>query len=394
MDNDLGAFCQHAPRGSLSLGGGDGPLAGLTVAIKDLFGIEGIVTGAGNPDWHAGAAPAVSTAPAVARLVAAGGLVTGKTITDELAFSLNGENAHYGTPINPKAPGRIPGGSSAGSAAAVAGGLVDIGLGTDTGGSVRLPSSYCGIWGLRPTHGAIPIGGCVPLAPGFDTVGWFARDGNTLARAGAVLLDTALPDEPGFTRALIATDAFDRLPPAFRGELLQLARALAGRLGPVEEVSLAEEGLETWRAAFRVCQSGEVWQTHGDWVRRANPTFGPGIADRFAYAASLGETEIAEARAVQARVRDHLDALLVPGTLLVMPGASGPPPLCNTSGPVLEDLRNRALEVLCPAGLAGLPQLALPAMTVEEGPIGLGLVAARGADTRLLALAATMGDHA
>lgn len=394
MHNDHGAFCQHAPRGSLNLGGGGGPLAGLTVGIKDLFDIEGIVTGAGNPDWHAGAAPAARTAPAVKRLIEAGGRVTGKTITDELAFSLNGENAHYGTPVNPKAPGRIPGGSSAGSAAAVAAELVDIGLGTDTGGSVRLPSSYCGIWGLRPTHGAVPIEGCVPLAPGFDTVGWFARDGATLARAGAVLLDTALPETHGFTRALIATDAFDRLPPAFRGELMQLARALAGQLGPVEEVTLAEEGLETWRAAFRVAQSSEVWETHGEWVQRVNPSFGPGIADRFAYAASLGEAEIAEARAVQASVRNRLDALLTPETLLVMPGASAPPPLCNTAGAVLEDLRNRALEVLCPAGLSGLPQLALPAMTVEEGPLGLGLVARRGADARLLVLAARMGDHA
>jgi amidase len=393
MDDDLGAFCPHAPRGSLSLGGGEGPLAGLTVGIKDLFDIAGIVTGAGNPDWHAGAAPAAVTAPAVTRLVEAGGLVTGKTITDELAFSLNGENAHYGTPVNPKAPGRIPGGSSAGSAAAVAGGLVDIGLGTDTGGSVRLPASYCGIWGLRPTHGAVPIEGCVPLAPGFDTVGWFARDGATLARAGAVLLDTPLPEAHGFTHALIAIDAFDRLAPAFRGDLLDRARALASRIGPADDITLAEEGLDSWRAAFRVAQSAEIWQTHGDWVRRTGPRFGPGIAERFAYAASLGDAELAEARAVQTRVRARLDALLTPETLLVVPGASGPPPPCNTAGPVLEDLRNRALEVLCPAGLAGLPQLALPAMAVEEGPIGLGVVARRGADARLLALAAAIGDH-
>ena len=388
--DDLGAFCPHAPLGSLSIGGGAGPLQGLTLGIKDLFDIAGIVTGAGNPDWFAGAAPATATATAVARLVGAGGRIVGKTITDELAFSLNGENAHYGTPKNPAAPGRIPGGSSAGSASATAGGLVDIGLGTDTGGSVRLPSSYCGLWGMRPTHGAVPIDGCVALAPSFDTVGWFARDAATLAKAGAVLLDSPVPGAHGFSRVLIAVDAFDRLAPAFRRELLPVARALAAEVGPAKDVVLAPEGLEAWRLAFRVVQSFEVWQTHGDWITRTKPRFGPGIADRMAYAASLTADQHAEATEARRQVRARMDSLLAPDTLLIVPGAATPPPLCGTGGAVLDDLRNRALEVLCPAGMAGLPQLARPALTTAEGPIGLGLVAMRGADTRLLSLGMTL----
>ena len=387
--DDLGAFAPHAPLGSLSIGGGPGPLQGLTLGIKDLFDIAGIATGAGNPDWFSGAAPATATAPAVARLVDAGGRIVGKTITDELAFSLNGENAHYGTPKNPAAPGRIPGGSSAGSASATAGGLVDIGLGTDTGGSVRLPSSYCGLWGMRPTHGAVPIEGCVALAPSFDTVGWFARDATTLAKAGAVLLDSPVPEAHGFARVLIAIDAFDRLAPAFRRDLLPMARALASTIGPAEDVVLAPEGLEAWRLAFRVVQSFEVWQTHGDWITRAKPRFGPGIADRMAYAASLTADQHAEAAEARKLVRARMDGLLADDTLLIVPGAAAPPPLCGTGGPVLEDLRNRALDILCPAGMAGLPQLARPALTTPEGPVGLGLVAMRGADTRLLSLGMT-----
>jgi amidase len=388
--DDLGAFCPHAPLGSISIGGGPGALRGLTLGIKDLFDIEGIVTGAGNPDWFAAAAPATATAPAVQRLLAAGGRIVGKTITDELAFSLNGENAHYGTPRNPAAPGRIPGGSSAGSASATAGGLVDIGLGTDTGGSVRLPASYCRLWGMRPTHGAVPIEGCVPLAPGFDTVGWFARDAATLARAGGVLLGGTVPVQHGFSRALIAIDAFDRLAPAYRAELLPLAHALAARIGPTETITLAPEGLEAWRLAFRVLQSRQAWQTHGAWITRTKPAFGPGIADRMAWAATITDDQVAEAQTVRQRVRSRLAGLLADGAVLVMPGASAPPPLCATAGPVLEDLRNRALEILCPAGLGGLPQLALPALSTAEGPIGLGLVAAKGADLRLLALGAAL----
>ncbi|MDQ2103939.1 amidase family protein, partial [Azospirillum isscasi] len=190
MPNDpLNAFVPHGL--SEIPGAADGPLAGLRFAVKDLFHIAGLPTGAGNPDWLRTHEVPQETAPAVRRLLDAGARVAGKTLTDELAWSLAGENAHYGTPENPKAPGRIPGGSSSGSASAVAGGAVDFAIGTDTGGSIRLPASYCGLYGLRPTHGAVPLDGSVPLAPSFDTVGWFAREAALLRRVGAVLLPPA-----------------------------------------------------------------------------------------------------------------------------------------------------------------------------------------------------------
>ena len=188
-----------------------GPLQGLSFAANDVFDIAGDRTGNGNPVWLETHPPASHTASAVERLLAAGARMVGKTHTDELAYSLNGENVHYGTPINPRAPGRIPGGSSSGSAAAVAGGLVDFALGTDCGGSVRLPASYCGIYGVRTSHGLIPIDGVADLAASFDTVGWFARDPAMMRRVG----DVMLPAAPAFVpkRLLIATDAF-----AFAGD--------------------------------------------------------------------------------------------------------------------------------------------------------------------------------
>ncbi|MGY6410088.1 MAG: amidase [Alkalilacustris sp.] len=389
--DDRGAFVPHAPFDAYGPGG-QGPLAGLTLAVKDLFDVEGLVTGGGTPAWAEGRAPAEADAPPVAALRAAGARLVGKTVTDELAWSLNGENVHYGTPRNPAAAGRIPGGSSSGSAVAVAAGLADIGLGTDTGGSVRLPASYCGVWGLRPSHGAISLRGAVPLAPSYDTVGWFARDAATLHAAGRALL-TGTPT-PAPTRLWLAEDAFARVDPTLRDALIDAAHSLADRLGlPLLPVTLAPEdffpdGLAAWRGAFRVAQSAEVWETHGAWVRAANPTFGPGIADRFAYAASLDPTEIAVARATRAAIAARMRDLTA-GAAILMPGAAGIAPPLGLTGPALDDIRDRALEIMCPAGHAGLPQLAIPALHRPEGPLGLGLIGPAGADLSLLALVET-----
>ena len=200
-----GAFC---PQGDFEIAGApSGPLHGLTFATKDIFDIAGRVTGCGNPDWLASHAPAARNAPAVQKLLDAGAHMIGKTITDELAFSLNGQNFHYGTPRNAMTPDRIPGGSSCGSASAVGHGIVDLALGSDTGGSVRIPACLNGIFGIRPTHDAVDSSGVMPLAPSFDTIGWFARDAQTLLRAGDVLLP---PDRSGIapSRFYIARDAF------------------------------------------------------------------------------------------------------------------------------------------------------------------------------------------
>ena len=167
---------------------GSGRLSGLSFAVKDLFDVAGAATTYGNPDWASTHAPAVATAPVVTTLLQAGARMVGKTKTMELAYGLTGENVWQGTPINPRAPDRFPGGSSCGSAAAVAAGLADFAIGSDTGGSVRIPASYCGLFGIRPTFGAISLAGACPLAPSFDTCGWFARGAALLAGIGDVLL--------------------------------------------------------------------------------------------------------------------------------------------------------------------------------------------------------------
>ncbi|MEM6711191.1 MAG: amidase [Pseudomonadota bacterium] len=391
----LGAFMDHAP---YSLDGyaaepRDGPLSGLTLGVKDLFDVAGFKTGAGSPTWMATAREADQNAPSVAALFGAGARFVGKTTTDEIAWSLNGENAHYGTPVNPAAPGRIPGGSSSGSASAVAGKLVDIGLGSDTGGSVRLPASYCGLWGLRPTHGRIDISGAVPLAPGFDTVGWFTRDADTFQRVGAVFFDGE-PEAP--TRLMIAEDMFARASDDVRQALHDKAILVGELLNlDIEHITLCptdawSNGLLEWREAFRICQSSEAWEVHGAWAERETPDFGPGIKDRFAYAKGLSANQVAGARAARKVIAKHLHESLTPGTLLIVPGAAGVAPLKGLEGPELDDIRGRALDLLCPAGLASLPQLAVPALRLSEGPVGLGIIGCQGADEALLAIASQL----
>jgi amidase len=384
MTRQLGAFCSDLD--TRIAGAPSGPLAGLTLAVKDIYDIAGVPTGCGNPDWLRTHGPATATASVVRRFVDAGATVVGKTITEELAYSITGENFHYGTPLNPAAPDRVPGGSSSGSASAVAGGAVDLGLGSDTGGSVRVPASFCGIYGIRTTHGRIPLDRTMPLAPSFDTAGWFARDAALLRRAGEVLLgaDTGPAGTPGL---LIAEDAFELAEPDVRAELEPVADAAVAALGlPVRKIRVSPEGLGAWYGHFRVLQAREAWQAHGAWIERVKPNFGPGVRERFQWAKAVTDDMVAQANAVRACVRARMDELVGDGSVIVMPAAPDAAPLKNSPQDVLETYRTRTLSMTCPAGLAGLPQISLPLARTQAGPVGLSLVAARGGDLRLLRL--------
>jgi len=374
------AFCRHT---HVALDGApDGPLRGLTFAAKDVFDIAGHRTGNGNPVWLDTHAPAERTASAIERVLAAGASMVGKTHTDELAYSLNGENVHYGTPTNPRAPERIPGGSSSGSAAAVAGGLVDFALGTDCGGSVRLPASYCGIYGIRTTHGLVPADGVADLAASFDTVGWFARDAKTMLRVG----DVMLPAAPAFVpkRLLIAQDAF-----AFAGAEIADALAVAvmrlkTALSDHRPVEVYTGDPAAWSEIFRILQGDEIRRKHGAWIDAHNPSFGPGIAERFRWTRTIDPTEVERMRPRREEVARHMDALLGDDALLCLPTAPGIAPKLATPAGELEVFRARAFALLSIAGLARLPQLSLPLGTMAGCPLGISLIAPRGRDRGLL----------
>lgn len=367
----------------------DGPLAGLTFGLKDFFDLARTPTGAGSPEWLATHPVPDRTAPAIEPLFAAGARLVGKTHTDELAWSLNGENARYGTPINVAAPGRIPGGSSSGSAAATAAGLVAFAIGSDTGGSVRLPASYCGLYGIRTTHGLIRLDGAVPLAESYDTLGWFAREPELFAHLGRVLLPTRSGGQRPRTLR-VARDLFGRAGPAVESALAHASERVRAQFTTVEDVEVAGEALPAWRNAFRLIQSAEAWAAHGAWIEATRPAFGPGVRGRFAAAATLDPTEVAEARALRETIRSRMLEVTA-DAILLLPTAPGIAPLLQTPEPKLDAFRARALEILCPAGHAGLPQISMPAGRIDGCPVGLSVAGAPGTDHVLLDLAAELG---
>ncbi|MCM3789372.1 amidase [Domibacillus indicus] len=362
---------------------GKGALDGRTFAVKDVFSIKGYTSSAGNPDWLRTHEPAEETADSIRKLVDAGAALTGTLQTDELMYSLNGENAHYGTPVNPKAPDRIPGGSSSGSAAAAAAGLVDFAIGTDTGGSVRIPSSYCGLYGIRPTHGAVDISGVIPLAKSFDTVGWMAQDLNLLAQAGDVLLPASDKKNP-FQRILIEEEAWALPDTETKAALRRLLPAAEKQTNHVEHVRVAEEGLAAWTEVFRTIQALEIWEEHGSWITKEQPVFGPGIAERFQMAGTLKKAECQGQLDKRKDIQQRMDELLKDDALLIIPTAPGPAPLLNLHGEAAEQYRAKTMQLTCIAGLAGLPQITLPLTEAGGLPVGLSVIAGRHQDRRLI----------
>ena len=383
IDDTVGAFIPG--RRSVLDPLGTGRLSGLEFAVKDLFDVAGGITTYGNPDWARTHKPARSTAPVILTLLQAGARLVGKTKTMELAYGLTGENIWHGTPRNPGAPGRFPGGSSCGSAAAVAAGLVDFALGSDTGGSVRIPASYCGVFGIRPSFGAISLAGARPLAPSFDTVGWFTRDASLLATVGEVLL-------PG-DRSSVSGPLL-RVEEAWVNAQPEVAEVLRPQLERLEQVRgravgarLAPEGIDSFYDHFRVVQAEEAWAVLGDWIETTQPRLGPGVTERVAAARITEPAVVAPGRAFRRVLQARIRPLLAGGAVLVYPTSPCPAPLLTASVAEQEAIRQATVGVTAIASLCGLPEVSLPAATVRGAPVGLSFVAAAGRDSGLLAFA-------
>jgi amidase len=370
-----------------------GPLSGLTFAAKDLFDVAGYPTSAGSPHMLAMSGIKTRTAPTVQKLLDSGARLVGKTITDELAFSMSGKNAHFGTPVNGGAPDRIPGGSSSGSAAAVSNGLCDFALGTDTGGSVRAPANHCGLFGIRPTHGRVSLEGCHDLAPSFDTCGYFTRDGATFVRVGEVLLGKDPQPLPQSPRVLLAWDAFSLLQKEVREALAQALRQAEGVLGQPEQIEVAPEGFTALYWAMRYIQSREAWTVDGPMIERYHPPLGPGVADRFEFSKAV-DAQVAEAQVIRAAFRKRFGALLADDAVLILPTMPDIAPLISESDESLNEYRNNALNLLCLSVLSGLPQVSIPLASRAGAPLGLSLMGPAGSDMSLVALAERIADSA
>lgn len=407
-DSDSGAFTEKFILEPDSFSS-ELPLSGLTFAIKDIFDIEGYVTGFGNPDWARTHSAATSTAPTVFSLLSAGATAVGKTVMDEMAYSINGENAHYGTPTNPCAPDRVPGGSSSGSAVAVGAKLVDFSLGTDTGGSVRVPASYCGIFGFRPSHGIVSTSGVIPMAQSFDTVGWFARDPVILKQVGKVLLQlqtsSIRPD-----KIFIPEDCFKLL--SFPGDQLSevLSKSMAILYGrdTIQGLSLGNyikdkvsslkhfidvgagsqeyniSSLAALSSAMRLLQKYEFKKNHGEWVSTVKPNLGPGISERVREAIETTDERINFCLDVKTELYAALSSLLGDFGILALPTVPGPPPKLRTEPSSLEIFRAKAFSLLSIAGVSGFCQVSIPLGMHENLPISISLLAKHGSDGFLL----------
>jgi len=384
---------------------GSGSLAGLRLGVKDLFHIAGLPTAAGNPDWLASHPVPEHTSPVVTQLLDAGAELIGKTQTDELAYSLNGLNIHYGAPLNPLNPDRLPGGSSSGSAVAVAAGDIDIGLGTDTGGSIRVPASYNGLFGIRTSHGLISSEQMVPLAPRFDTVGWLARDASTLARVGEVLLPDSLsrqfPNKPAANQQRSGSLRIALLLPQqnlsaqqsglWNGALWTSAHQdwlkQQSLLTGFKPVLLSSEWLSRASHCFRTLQGRAIWQTHGAWISTQKPTFAPDIHTRFQWCAALTDADQLAAEAERDSLQADIDSWFDDVDLVLLPTTPGAAPLLGASPEWMDNYRSQLMGLTAPAGLAGLPQVHLPVLSEQGAPCGVSLLGKRGTDKALLQLA-------
>jgi amidase len=319
-------------------------------------------------------------------LLAAGASVVGKTHTEEMAWSINGINAHYGRPINVKAEGRVCGGSSSGSASAVAGGLCDFALGSDTGGSVRLPASYTGIYGLRPTHGRLSLEGVLPLAPSFDVAGWFAREMDIFTKVGKVLLQGSAWDaEP--RELLIAEDMFALLGEREKIALHPAIARIEKIYGKARPVKISDRPLRDCFELYRIIQAAEVWKIHGAWVEKYKPTFGPGIQERMYGAANGNPAEVEKAKAAREKVSDEVAETLKNGAMIVLPTVPGIAPRIDTPQTEAEDYRGKAMSLLSVSVLARTPQMSLPLAMLDGCPLGISIMGARGADEMLISAA-------
>ncbi len=381
-------------------GAWEGPLAGLTVAVKDLFTIKGYRVGAGNPTYLEGQRAESTTAPAVSDLLRGGASLRGIARTDEFAYSVAGDNVHYGTPPNGALPGALPGGSSSGPATAVATGQADVGLATDTAGSVRVPASYQGLWGLRTTHGLVPRQGLLPLAQSFDTVGWLTRDGDTLRRIAEWCLsyDSSESTEKVFGESgdelpwcfIVPTEALASAEPATADAFTEMLAALAtlDDAPLVEEVSLGD--LDDYLQPFRTVQGAEAWRNNGEWVGANSEALGSAVAERFRVAADVTAEDESAARQLLAPLRERLRGV-VRNAVLLLPTVPSPAPARTATGERIDALRAATLRMTTPAAVGGLPAISVPLLTVDSAlgraPVGVSLISREGTDLALVRLA-------
>lgn len=365
-----------------------GLLQGLSFAVKDFFDVAGYPTSGGNPVMLAQSGIKMASAQVVCQLLHAGAHFVGKTVCDEMGFSINGQNAHFGNPVNGAAPDRMSGGSSSGSASAVSLGLCDFAIGTDTGGSVRVPASHCGLIGLRTSHGRVSLQGAMPMAQSFDSCGWLAKDIDCFDKVSSVLLgQDARPLDRQLT-VVIPQEVLDMLDAQVRQAVWSALEQAVTVFDRVEQrQAFSGFQLDELFHAFRHLQGFEAWQTHGGFIETFQPPLGAGVAQRFAWAKTVTADQVQAALDCRRAFQSCMAERLGRNTVLLMPTMPDIAPSSTADAAALDLYRSLAMKMLCIAGLTGFPQISLPLATRLDAPLGVSLLGPPGSDRQLVSLA-------
>jgi len=358
-----------------------GPLSDLTFVVKDMCEIKGFKSSCGNPDFYEKCLPADDFAPFLKDILNKGATLKGITICDEFFYSLIGENGHYGTPANLNAPGCVPGGSSSGSAAALTTNLYDFSIGSDTGGSVRVPASFCGLLGIRPTHNRINTKGVYPMAPTFDTIGWFAKDIKTFKKIGFTVLNHKDKTKNSFKDFVIAEDILELA----NSDIINLFNNYINNSFPeIKKIRLSKHNKDVIADNFRILQGGEIVENVIPWILKNKPKISPEINNRIEMAIKITKDEINQAVKFRENLKKEIELTLPEGLIALFPTTPFSSPKCGQSDEQLSSYRKKLMEFTSIAGMTSRPQISIPKFKDNTGPIGISLLGWRYSDEVLL----------
>ena len=370
----------HSPKQEIAINK-NGVLNNLSFVLKDMCKIKGLKSSCGNPDFYVKCSIAKDHAPFLNELLNNGAVLKGITICDEFFYSLIGENGHYGTPNNLNAPGCVPGGSSSGSAAALTENLYDFSIGSDTGGSVRIPASFCGLMGIRPTHDRINTNGVYPMAPSFDTIGWFAKKIEVFQKIGDVLLNNNETSKANFKKYVIAEDLLEIAENEVQNEFKKFIEL---KLPGISKVRLSTNTKSEIADNFRILQGNEVKENVLPWITKNKPIISPEINARIEMASKITNDEVKLAKTFRNKLVKEVENSLPEGVIAIFPTAPFSAPVCGQDDASLGSYRKKLMEMTSIAGMTYRPQISLPCLKNKNRPVGISLLGWKYSDEILL----------
>jgi len=370
----------HSPKKDISLNE-YGLLSNLNFVLKDMCDVKNFKTSCGNPDFFKKCDFANDYAPFLKDLLNEGPVLKGITVCDEFFYSLIGENGHYGTPTNLNAPSCVPGGSSSGSAAALTTDLYDFSIGSDTGGSVRIPASFCGLIGMRPTHNRINTKGVYPMAPSFDTVGWFANNPEIFQKVGNVLLNNIERSNVDFKQYVVAEDLLELCDAEVQSNFNNYINV---NIPNINKTRLSTNTKAIIADNFRILQGAEVKANIIPWIEKNKPNISPEIRSRIDMASKITDVEVNRALIFRKTLIDEIEKSLPEGTIAVFPTSPFSAPKSGQDDESLGSFRKRLMELTSIAGMTSRPQITIPRLKDKSGPVGISLLGWKYSDEILL----------